>query len=118
MRKERGSVGDLMAVGLCVLAMAVMVFSYLDSVRFIQQKMEVGQLARKYILRMETVGMLGSEDEAKLCQELSEIGVTDLNLSGTTTWQVGYGEEIVLQIRGKLGGEYDFAEKRVSTAKY
>lgn len=118
MRKESGNIGDLMAVGLCVLALSAILLSYMDSMQLIQQKMQVGQLARKYILRMETVGMLGTEEEAALSRELTELGVTDLSLVGSTNRQVEYGEEIVLQIQGKLGGDYEFTEKRVSTAKY
>ena len=80
-------------------------------------KTEISQLARKYILRMETVGYLTTEDNTSLCQELSAAGVTEINLSGTTQSEVSYGVPITLQISGKLKGEYLFEEKRTSTAK-
>ena len=118
MKKETGNVGDLMTAGLCVLALVVVIFSYLDSAQLIQDKLQVAQLARKYILRMETVGMLSAEDEAVLSRELIDLGVTDFRLDGTTTRAVGYGEEIVLEIRGKLDGSHAFTERRVSTAKH
>ncbi len=118
MKKEQGNIGELLAAGLCIVAMTVLMFSYLNFVKVFQQKEHVGQIARKYILRMETVGMLNGDDEGKLMDELAEIGVKNVNLQGTTTWQVSYGEEIVLQIRGTLEEGYDFSEKRVSTAKY
>ena len=118
MRKEKGSVGDLISVALCMLALTTLLVNYMGCVRLIQQKMEIGQLARKYILRMETFGTLPEEDRILLCEELEEIGVEELKLEGTTTWQVPYGEEIVLQIRGELKNGYEFTERRVSTAKY
>lgn len=118
MKKEAGNVGDLMATGLCILAMTVVMMAYLGNARLIQQKTAVGQIARKYILRMETVGALSDADRIALCGELEAAGVTQLNLEGTTIWQVNYGEPIILQIRGKLENEYEFTEKRVSTAKH
>lgn len=107
-----------MAAGICVLAMTVMMLVYLENASLIQQKMEISQIARKYILRMETVGILTAEDRAALCDELTEAGVTELRLDGTTLVQVSYGEPIVLHVQGKLGNGYEFTEKRVSTAKH
>ena len=118
MRKESGTVGDLMSVTLCMLAMTVLLTNYMDSIRFIQQKMQISQIARKYILQMETVGGLDAERRNLLRQELEDVGVTALQLEGTTVGQVTYGEEIVLQIRGELADDYEFTEKRVSTAKH
>lgn len=118
MKKEKGNVGDLMAVGLCILAMTVVMMAYLENARLIQQKTAISQIARKYILRMETLGTLGEGDRIALCGELEEAGVKQLSLEGTTFWQVGYGEEVVLRICGKLENKYEFTEKKVSTAKH
>lgn len=118
MKKEQGSIGDLMTAGICVLAMTVLMLVYLENASLIQQKMEISQIARKYILRMETVGMLTAEDKSALCTELTAAGVTELRLDGTTFAQVSYGEPIILQVQGKLGNGYEFTEKRVSTAKH
>lgn len=118
MKKEKGNIGDLMAAGLCILAMTVVMMAYLESARLLQQKTAIGQIARKYILRMETLGTLGDADRSALFRELEEAGATRLSLEGTTTWQAGYGEPIVLQIRGMLGDASEFTERRVSTSKY
>ena len=64
------------------------------------------------------MGMLADDDRAALYEELEAAGATQIMLDGTTAGQVGYGEPVVLQIQGKLGDEYDFTEKRVSTAKH
>lgn len=118
MIKEKGNIGDLLATGFCILAMTAVMFTYMDSVSLIEQKMEVSQIARKYILRMETVGMLTDEDRTELCAELAAVGVTGLRLDGTTFAQAGYGEPIILQLQGNLKEGYAFTEKRVSTAKH
>lgn len=107
-----------MAAGVCLLLMTILLVSYIDSVRLINDKAEINQIARKYILRMETEGVLTEMDRLALNKELAEVGVSDISLEGTTMVRVGYGEAITLHIRGKLGGTYVFEEKRVSTAKY
>ena len=98
-----------MAVCLCMLALTVVMLSYVDSVRLVGEKTQICQLARKYILKMETEG---------LCQELESLGVTGVDLGGSTLEKAGYGEAIVLVIRGRLRDGYEFEEKRVSVAKH
>lgn len=117
MKKQVGNVGDIMVSGLCILGMTVVMLSYMDSIALIHQKIQVGQIARKYILRMETEGYLAESDRVNLSAELEVMGVTDTDLDGTTLIPTGYGSPIVLRIGGKLKGEYAFEEKRVSTAK-
>ena len=118
MTKDKGNIGDLVTTGVCILAMTALMFTYMDNLSLIGQKMEVSQIARKYILRMETVGMLTDEDRAELCAELAAAGVTGLRLDGTTFAQAGYGEPIILQLQGNLKEDYAFTEKRVSTGKH
>lgn len=115
---QEGSIGDLLSVGLCILAMITVMISFMDCMSLVNRKTAAGQIARNYILRMETVGYLTEADEALLRRELSESGITDIDLTGTTRQQAGYGTEIMLRIRGKIGGNYGFEELRVSTAKY
>lgn len=118
MKKEAGNVGDFMAACICMLMMSALLLSYMDSVRLIDRKTEINQIARKYILKMETVGMLTEPDKSALLEELAAAGASEVRLEGTTVHRVGYGSAIVLHISGKLGGTYEFDEKRVSTAKY
>lgn len=108
----------MMAAGLCMLAMTVVMLSYMGNVGLIQQREQVSQIARKYILKMETQGELTDADRTALTLELEQAGVTELQLEGTTMDPVGYGETVVLIIRGKLGDEHAFEEKKVSTAKH
>ena len=118
MSREEGSIGDFLAVGICMLFISLLLVRYMDSVGLINEKAQVNQLTRRYILRMETVGRLTSEDMAGLLSSLEQLGVSEINLDGTTFGNVGYGEMIVLRVQGKLRGEYAFEVKSVSTAKY
>ena len=118
MKRDPGNIANIMITGIFILAMTAIMMSFMDDMQLVQQKMEINQIARNGILRMETVGYLSSEDQMVMRQELEKQGVTDLDLGGTTMNEVGYGEKITLEIRGLLGGKYAFEEKRVSTAKH
>ncbi len=103
MKKRRGSMlGDLLSSLLVILSFTILAFSFLNAMNAISRKENVKEVSRKYILDMETKGYLTTESSAKLLQELSEIGLTDIDLSGTTLSDAGYGNEIHLYIKGKM----------------
>ena len=116
-REAAGNIGDLMTAVVCLLAMIIVMNTFMDCMRLVSQKTAISQMARDYILRMETVGYLTAEDRQTLEKEMNERGVTQLDLSGTTWEEATYGAEIRLQISGKIEGRYVFEEVRVSTAK-
>lgn len=117
LKKQKGNVTDILSTCICILAMSALLMFYLQSYGVIMQKQEVSQLARKYILRMETVGCLTAEDKVKLDMELTEIGIENISFGSTTVNRVGYGEPIMLFISGTLEGGFAFEERKVSTAK-
>ncbi len=118
MARDCGNVADIMVTGIFILAMAVVMISFLENIQMIQQKVDVNQIARRYILCMESEGGLTMEDRIRLEEELTQMGVTQISLEGTTMAKAGYGEAIRLQMHGFLGGKYEFHETRVSTAKH
>lgn len=115
--KDDGNMGEIYSTLICILALITLMMAFLDCMSLVNCKTAVGQIARNYILRMETVGYLNKADEELLKKELAESGVSEVNLSGTTTKQVNYGSEITLHIWGKIKGEYCIEEIRLSTAK-
>lgn len=115
--KQPGNIGELMTMCMCVLALTVVMLNYLQNVQLLQAKENVGQLARAYLLKMETVGYLEPAEQAHLTAELETAGLTEIDYEGSTLEPAGYGERIILQIHGKLGGHYEIRKKRVSTAK-
>ena len=132
--KNNGSIMDTLSVGICILTLSIIMIACFNSLELVNKKFEVNQLARKYILRMETVGYLTSNDKNKLNQELLELGIVSFNFEGTTLNQVGYGNPIILCISGyihanEIAGannvfsiffqdkDYEFYEIKMSTAK-
>ena len=116
--RQEGNVGDLLSALLCIIAMVAAMTAFMDCVALVNKKMMVGQAARNYVLKMETVGYLTGQEEQSLRRELAEQGISEVSLEGTTKASVAYGDEITLKITGKIGGKHYFEEKRVSTAKH
>lgn len=132
-KKSKGNILDFLTVGIAVLGIAIMVLASFESMGLMVKKLEVSQIARKYILLMETKGCLTESDKAALTAELESAGLQQVELTGTTLEPVAYGEEILLCIRGYVWGsktsgsniwsedfeakEYYVEEERMSTAK-
>lgn len=131
---RRGSVADVLVVGICIISMTIMMMAYLGSIQLLDYKSQISQISRKYILRMETVGYLTVNDQLSLSKELEELGAADLDFTGSTVNSVSYGSPIYLVIHGKItgmqldmGGDllqtvlgdamYSFEDSRMSTAK-
>lgn len=132
-KKSQGNVMNLVTIGLSILAMTIVVTAYLQCTELMLKKTEVSQVSRKYILKMETEGYLSQSNENALIQELRNLGVQNIDLTGTTQSPVTYGDTIILSIRGNIrmnmvdveevwnGGNstrtLKLEEKRMSTAK-
>jgi len=125
---------DFMTVGITLLAISILVIAIFYTMGLMLKKLEVSQVARKYILVMETEGCLSNDGQQKMLAELERLGMNEIDISGTTIQPVEYGDTIVLSIRGKLCGkelqleddimsagfrlrEYHVEEMRMSTAK-
>ncbi len=100
-KKEASSIIENMFVALLGMVMTtaflVIVFGAFAS---ISDKWQMNQVAREYLLIMETEGYLTAADKAELIKELEECGLYNISLSGTTVNEVGYGERIYLNISG------------------
>lgn len=103
--KREGSVLDFMAVGICIIAMSLVMMAMFSCANMLQKKSDISQINRRYLLRMETVGYLTPEDKGKLLDELNQLGLQQISLCDTTCTPVNYGDEIVLHIKGTMKGE-------------
>ena len=103
-KKEAGSIIENMLVALVgmVLTTAFLVIIF-GAFASISDKWRMNQVAREYMLLMETEGYLTAEDKAELIKELEACGLYNISLSGTTVSEVGYGNRIYL----KISGTYD-----------
>lgn len=105
MRKKEGAIIDFVTIGIMLLVISILLVMYLNVLNLVNKKANIGQIARKYILKMETVGCLSSSDKSLLLEELMEIGVENVDLTGTTFHMVGYGNDIILCIQGTVVGD-------------
>ena len=103
-KKEAGSIIENMLVALVgmVLTTAFLVIIF-GAFASISDKWRMNQVAREYMLLMETEGYLTAEDKTELIKELEACGLYNISLSGTTVSEVGYGNRIYL----KISGTYD-----------
>ena len=102
MIKRKGTLADALVPVMAILAISILLISFLYILSLVSMKEDVKEIARKYILEMETMGYLSAASDIKLRQELMSIGMTDINLDGTTYTDAGYGNEIHLYISGNL----------------
>lgn len=100
-KKKQASIIENMLVMLLemivVCAFLVVIFGAFAG---ISDKWGMRQVAREYLLIMETDGYLSGTDQAKMIAELESYGLYNISLSGTTTREVEYGERIYLCISG------------------
>lgn len=107
MKKRKGSIplGELLVLLLGLVAVMMVFSEFLSVCRGIAIKDEANQIARNYILEMETVGYLNAASSNSLRQELSLLGVTNVDLTGTTMADAGYGNRVYLRISFQIPTE-------------
>ncbi len=103
--KSKGNVLDFLSIMITILAMSILVMAYLECTDLMMKKLEIGQISRKYILKMETEGYLREQDRVNLLKELKNVGMSAVDLSGTTLQPVTYGDAIYLKIQGNIAGK-------------
>lgn len=103
-RTEKGSatIGRFIPLIIVIVSVSMLIVTYTDYIRVLDIKDEISLTMRKYIIRMETSGFLNVDDSNSLVKELNELGVKDVDLTGTTTDEVDYGDTIVLKVSGNL----------------
>lgn len=102
MKKDQGNVMSIFPAVFTIIAVAVMLIFYVGWMANVTKKDEIRQIGREYMLAMETEGRLSSAMESSMRTELASKGLKNIDLSGTTRTDVGYGNEIFLCITGDL----------------
>lgn len=105
MNKKSGSMMKMIPVLLAMAAMTAITVMYLTYMSDYDKRESADQIAREYILRMETQGYLSEEMKNNLISDLGDIGVKSINLQGTTMSKAAYGDEIVLIINADVETE-------------
>ena len=102
MKKRRGSIVDILPSMIMVIVAVLVIMVFFDLYQILSLNEDVKQIARKYMLTMETMGYLDPVNQTSLMQELADLQVTDIDLTGSTMTDAGYGNAIYLQIFCKL----------------
>lgn len=105
MKKRKGSIVDILPSMIMVIAAVMLIMVFFDLYQILSLNEDVKQIARKYMLTMETMGYLDPANQTTLVQELSDLQVTDIDLTGSTMSDAEYGNAVYLQISCKLPTE-------------
>lgn len=105
MKKHKGSLIDFLPALISVFAVVIIIFVVLDCVQLLNYKLDVKSVARGYLLEMETQGYLTATSATSFTQELSNMGATNVDLTGTTVSIVGYGNAIHLKLKCEVPSE-------------
>ena len=98
MKKRKGSIVDILPSMIMVIAAVMLIMVFFDLYQILSLNEDVKQIARKYMLTMETMGYLDPANQTTLVQELSDLQVTDIDLTGSTMSDAEYGNAVYLQI--------------------
>lgn len=100
-KKKCGSVLNILPVFLGIIAITILSLMYIYYVKDMDVREQAGQIARQYMLEMESTGYMTEDAQSSIIEALKAIGMNNINLSGTTMTEAGYGNEIVLVINAK-----------------
>lgn len=87
----------------CIIVVLVLVILFTSWIANVDNRENLNQICRKYILQMETTGYLTTDMEVELVNDLKNAGMNTVTVESTTTKsQVQYGEDVYLQISGTM----------------
>jgi len=99
-RKDKGILEQFLPAIVVILLLAVLWTGSMVAASNIDRSTDIHHVARTYLLRMETDGYLTKQNRYLLEEELEALGVTDVDLKGTSFEDVYYGNKVELVIRG------------------
>ncbi len=101
-RKDKGILEHFLPAGIVIILLAVLWTGSMVCASNMDRSSDIHYIARSCLLRMETDGCLTEANKALLLAELAALGMSDVDLSGTTMTNVGYGNRICLRIKGTV----------------
>ena len=99
-RKDKGILDQFLPAIVVIVLLAVLWTGSMISASNIDRSSDIQQVARTYLLRMETDGCLTEENRNLLLSELESLDMEQIDLTGISFTDVGYGNQIRLVIRG------------------
>ena len=101
-RKDKGILDQFLPVMVVMVLLAVLWTGSMIAASNLDRSSAIHQVARTYLLRMETKGYLTEENKAQLLTDLGQLDMTGIDLTGTTFADGGYGSKIRLVIKGTV----------------
>lgn len=98
MKKKKGEIDQYVIIVLGILSFFIITIASLNYVGSADKYITANQIARKYILKIESKGYLAPENAVKLRSELTNQGFSNIDLTGTTMSEVKNGEDVFLFI--------------------
>lgn len=132
-KKDKGMLDQFLPAIVVIVLLAVLWTGSMITASNINRSNDIQQVARTYLLQMETDGYLTEENKGLLLNDLAALDMVNIDLTGTSFTDVGYGNQVRLVIRGKVnlkdikfqsfatpmmtGRQADVAINKVSIAK-
>ena len=98
--KDKGILDQFLPAIVVIVLLAVLWTGSMISASNIDRSSDIHHVARTYLLRMEADGFLTEENRNLLLAELEALDMENINLTGTSFTNVGYGNPVRLVIRG------------------
>ena len=118
-RKDKGILDQFLPAIIVIVLLAVLWTGSMISASTIDRSTDIQQVARTYLLKMETDGYLTEENRNLLLSDLAALDMEQIDLTGTTITDVGYGNRIDLDIRGVVNlKDMDYTAPMVNRMKF
>ena len=101
-RKDKGILEHFLPALIIIVLLAVLWTGSMISASNIDRSSDIHHVARTYLLRMESDGCLTEENKSLLIAELEALDMTEIDLTGTSFTDVGYGNQVRLVIKGHV----------------
>lgn len=99
-KKEDGTFFDLLGSFLVIVFCLATVLAVINYAKLCQTRMGIDNIGKSYLYAMEESGTFTADDLTRMRADLSKLGVTLLNTTGTTptgATQASYGRPITLK---------------------
>ena len=101
-RNDKGMLDQFLPAIVVIVLLAVLWTGSMVAASNIDRSNAIHQVARAYLLQMETDGYLTEENKVRMLTDLADLDMVGIDLTGTTFTDVGYGNQVRLVIRGKV----------------
>ena len=96
--RRKGNIENIIYSLICITTCFVIITMGINYIGAAKEYLDANQIARKYVLKMETAGYLSSAVSIELLQEMHNKGFSNISVAGSTTSRGNFGDDVILQI--------------------